>query len=71
MTAKSMFFMLGACVGVAAVLSAKAVRPLGAYAIAGAMIAYEAACEAAENSKDALSSSRKKRRRDAKGGSRR
>jgi hypothetical protein len=35
------------------------------------MIAYEAACEAAENSRDALSSSRKKRRRDAKGGSRR
>ena len=71
MTAKSIFFMLGACVGAAAVLSAKAIRPLGAYAIAGAMIAYEAACEAAENSKDARSSSRKKRRRDAKDGSRR
>lgn len=70
MTAKSMFFLLGACVGAAAALSAKAIRPLGAYAIAGAMIAYEAACEAAENSIDALSSSRKKRRRDAKGGSR-
>ena len=54
---KSMLFLLGIGTGAAAVLTAKASRPLGAYAVAGGMLAYEAACNAAEGSRDTLSAS--------------
>ena len=57
---KSTVFLLGACAGAAIPLIAKASRPLGAYAIAGGMIAFEAACDAAESSREALSASARK-----------
>ncbi len=57
MTAKTTFFLLGVFVGAAVPLIVKAVRPLGAYALAGGMIAYEAVCEAVESSGEALSAS--------------
>ncbi|GAB4330781.1 MAG: hypothetical protein Kow0099_01570 [Candidatus Abyssubacteria bacterium] len=49
-------FLLGVCVG-AAILIVKAVKPLGAYALAGGMVAYEAACDAVEASREALEDS--------------
>lgn len=57
---KTTVFLLGVCAGAAIPLIARAARPLGAYAIAGGMIAYEAACDATENSREALSVSAKK-----------
>lgn len=57
---KSTLFMLGLSAGAATVLVVKAARPLGAHAIAGGMIAFETACDAAEGSRDALSASARK-----------
>lgn len=57
---KTTVFLLGVCAGAAIPLIAKAARPLGTYAIAGGMIAYEAACDATEDSREALSASAKK-----------
>ena len=54
---KTTLFLFGICAGAAVVLIARAARPLGAYALAGGMIAYEAACDAAEGSRDAFSTS--------------
>jgi hypothetical protein len=59
-------FLLGVCAGVAAPLIAKVVRPLSVYAVGGGMIAYEAACDAAEASRDTISASAKKIRRRLK-----
>lgn len=63
---KTTFFLLGICAGAAVPLIARAAKPLGAYAIAGGMIAYEAACDAGENSRDFLSASTKRIRRALK-----
>ncbi len=60
---KPTFFLLGVFAGAAIPLIAKASRPLGTYAIAGGMIAFEAACDAAESSRDALSASARKIKR--------
>jgi hypothetical protein len=57
---KSTVFLLGAGAGAAISLIARASRPLWAYAIGGGMIAFEAACDAAENSREALSESARK-----------
>jgi uncharacterized membrane protein YebE (DUF533 family) len=57
---KSALFLLGIGAGAAVVLIAKAARPLGAYAIAGGMLAYEAACSATEGPLDAIASSSEK-----------
>lgn len=54
MTNKTTLFLLGVCVGAAAPLMAKALKPLGVYAFAGGMIAYEVACDVIEDSKEAL-----------------
>ena len=66
---KSTVFMLGLSAGTATVLVVKAARPLGAHAIAGAMIAFETVCDAAEGSRDVLSASARKIRRALKKGS--
>ncbi len=63
---KTTLFLLGVCVGATAAIIAKAARPLSAYALAGGMIAYEAACDATESSRDALSASAEKVRRSLK-----
>lgn len=60
MTARTTFFLLGVCVGAAVPLIIKVVRPFGAYALAGGIIAYEAVCEAVESSGEALSASIRK-----------
>jgi hypothetical protein len=62
-------FLLGVCVG-AAILIVKAVKPLGAYALARGIVAYEAACDAAETSRDAIEDSlrRVKARRKRRAG---
>ncbi len=57
---KSTLFLVGVCVGAAAALVTKAMRPAWAYALAGGMIAYETACDAAESSMDKLSDSAEK-----------
>lgn len=59
---KTTLFLLGVCVGAAVPLIMKAMRPLYAYAVAGGMIAYEAACDAAEGARDTLSASARKTR---------
>lgn len=63
---KFTLFALGVFAGAAVVVLSKAARPLGAYAFAGGMIAFEAACDAAESSRDALSASTRKIRRALK-----
>jgi uncharacterized membrane protein len=60
---KTTMFLLGACAGAAIPLVLKAAKPLYAYAVAGGMIAYEAACDATEDSREALSASAKKVRK--------
>jgi hypothetical protein len=47
---KTTAVIIGVGLGLAVPLVRKAARPLGFYALAGGMIAYEAACEAIENS---------------------
>ena len=54
---KTAAFLLGVCAGAAISLIVKAARPLGNYAIAGGMIAYEAACDATESPREAISAS--------------
>lgn len=54
MTGRTTFFLAGVCIGAALPLIAKAARPLGAYALAGGMIAYEVACELIEASEDII-----------------
>jgi hypothetical protein len=60
MTTRTTIFVLGACAG-AALLIAKAARPLAAYALAGGVLAYETACDAVEASREFYRSSVKKR----------
>ena len=67
MTTKTTLFLLGVCVGVALPLLARAVRPLGVYALAGGMIAFEAVCDMFENTADAMSASMRKARHVADG----
>ena len=64
MTTKTTLLVLGACAG-AAIVIAKAARPLAAYALAGGMLAYETACDAVEGSRDFYRASRTKWRRRA------
>jgi hypothetical protein len=60
MKARNAALLVGAGTVVAAPLIAKAARPLVAYAIAGGMIAYEAACDAMEHSGEVLRTSFKR-----------
>jgi hypothetical protein len=53
-------FLLGVAAGAAIPLILRAAKPLHAYAVAGGMLAYEAACDATEDSREALSASAKK-----------
>ena len=57
---KTTVFLLGICAGAAIPLILKAAKPLHAYAVAGGMLAYEAACDATEDSREALSASAKR-----------
>ena len=57
MITRATFFLLGVCVGAALPVIIRAARPVGAYALAGGMIAYEAACDALEASEDVLRAS--------------
>jgi len=54
MISKTTLFLAGVCVGAALPVIVKAVKPLGAYALAGGMLAYENACDAIEASGDFL-----------------
>lgn len=63
MTTRTTFLLLGIGVGAVVLLIRKAAGPLGAYAIAGGMIAYETACDAIEYSGETLSASTGKIRR--------
>ena len=49
--------IVGVGIGVTAPIIKKAARPLGFYALAGGMLAYEAACEAIEFSRYRLNHS--------------
>ena len=60
MTTRTTVLVLGACAG-AALLIAKAARPLAAYAVAGGMLAYETACDAIEESRELYRTSVKER----------
>lgn len=62
MTTKTTFFLLGVCLGAAAPVLARAARPLAAYALVGGMLAYEAACDAIESSRERYRSSLKRAR---------
>jgi len=68
MTVRTTFFLAGVCIGAALPLIVKAVKPLGAYALAGGMIAYEAACELIEASEDVMRVSIDKARQTIMGG---
>jgi hypothetical protein len=45
---------ISVCVGLSAPLLKKTMRPLGVYALAGGMLAYEAVCRAGEASAGAI-----------------
>jgi hypothetical protein len=57
---KSTLFLLGVVAGAAIPLILKAAKPLHAYAVAGGLLAYEAACDATEDAREAISASAKK-----------
>jgi len=63
---KTTVFLLGVCASLTAAIVIKAARPLGAYALAGGIIAYETACDVAESSRESLSASAEKVRHGLK-----
>ncbi len=55
MMTRTTLFLVGVCVGAAVPVILKAVRPYGAYALAGGLLAYESLCDAAESAGEAVS----------------
>jgi hypothetical protein len=67
MIGRTTFFLAGVCIGATLPLIVKAVKPLGVYALAGGLIAYEAACELIEASEDVMRVSIDKARQTIRG----
>jgi len=58
--ARTTVLLLGVAAGAAISLVIKKAKPLHAFAVAGGMLAYEAACDATEDTREAISESARK-----------